>query len=238
MAAGVAHEINNPMGFISSNMDVLGQYVDDYGKVLVMANRLKESVQEENLPKAKSIAGEMTGLEAEINLDYIMRDVDHLLADNQKGMGRIRKIITDLRTFAREDRGGMELVKIEDILEAILTILQGEILHKTEFKKHYGDTPFIQCNPQRISQVFISLFLNALQAVDEGGVIEITTSRRDQNVRVDIRNTGKPPMTPPFGGILAKGGREIVKRHGGDILVRSRPGEGTTFTTLLPITRP
>ncbi|MBI5149455.1 MAG: GAF domain-containing protein [Candidatus Omnitrophica bacterium] len=246
LAAGAAQEINNPMGFISSNMDVLGRYVSDYGKVLVMANHLKESVQEENLPKAKSIAGEITKLEEEINLDYILGDVDNLLTDNQKGIERIRKIITNLRTFAREDRGDLELIKIEHIIEAILTILQGEIKHKSRFRKNYGDTPFIQCNPQQLGQVFINLFLNAMQAVEEDGVIEVTTYRRDKNVCVDIRETGKDidkqnldQILDPFFTAKAVGqgtgldlsvSREIVKKYGGDIQVQT-----TTFTVLLPV---
>ena len=232
LAAGAAREINDPMGFISSNMEILGQYVSDYGKVLEMANHLKESVQEENMPKARSIAGEIARLGKEINLDYMMNDVEGLLADNQKGLERIQKIVTNLRAFAREDHGNLELVKIEDIIEAVLTVLQGEIKHQVEFKKNYADTPFIQCNPQEFGQVFINLFLNAMQAVEEKGVIEVTTCRCNDNVRVDIRNTGKQAQGRGPGLNLS---HEIVKKHGGEITAQSKAGEGTTITVLLPV---
>ena len=251
LAAGVAHEINNPVGFISSNMEVLEQYVADYTKVLKMADQLKESVAQEDLAKAKSITEEIDKVKKETNLDYIINDTSKLLQHNRDGIERIRKIVMDLRTFAREDRNEMERAKIEDVIESILTIVHSEVKYKAKLEKNYGNTPPIECNPQRLGQVFINLIVNALQAIEGTGTIEIKTYVQGDFVYVDVRDTGKgieeqnlakifDPFftTKPVGqgtGLGLSVSHEIIKKHGGDMTVRSKVGEGTTFTVTLPI---
>ncbi|HBO97802.1 MAG TPA: hypothetical protein DD648_07310, partial [Candidatus Omnitrophica bacterium] len=251
LAAGVAHEINNPVGFISSNMEMLEQYIADYAKVLKMADHLKESVEQENLAKTKSIIEEMARLNKEINLDYIISDTPKLLEHNRKGIERIRKIVNDLRAFSREDKNVMERVKIEEVIEGILTIVTSEIKYKARLEKDYGDTPPIECSPQRLGQVFINLIINALHAIEGTGTIAIKTYTQDEFVCVDVRDTGKgiPPeilnkifdpffTTKPTGqgtGLGLSVSYEIIKKHNGSMTVRSKVGEGTTFTVMLPI---
>ena len=253
LAAGVAHEINNPVGFISSNMEILEQYIADYAKVLKMADHLKESVEQEDLAKAKSIVEEINKLKEEINLDYIIDDTNKLLQHNRNGIDRIQKIVTDLRTFSREDKNVMERVKIEEVIESILTIVQNEIKYKAKLEKNYGDTPLIECNPQRLGQVFINLLVNALHAIEGTGTITINTYKQDEFVCVDVRDTGKgiPPenlnkifdpffTTKPAGqgtGLGLSVSYEIIKKHSGRMTVRSTVGEGTTFTVMLPINK-
>jgi two-component system NtrC family sensor kinase len=157
----------------------------------------------------------------------------------------------DLRTFSRDDRDVTEHLKIEDVIESILNIVHSEIRVKAELKKIYGNTPAIHGDPQRLGQVFINLFMNAVQSLETRGTIEVTTCRRGEYVCVDIRDTGKgiPPeniskifdpffTTKPVGqgtGLGLSVSYEIVKKHGGEIRVQSQVGVGSTFTVLLPV---
>ncbi|KKU12483.1 MAG: Histidine kinase [Parcubacteria group bacterium GW2011_GWC2_45_7] len=252
LAAGVAHEINNPVGFISNNMEMLGQYITDYSKVLRMVDNLKGAIEQENWEKSKSIVQDMAKFEEEIQLDYIINDINNLLQHNQRGIERIQKIVLDLRTFARDDKDTMDLVKIEEVIDSILSIVHNEIKYKAELKKNYGETPLIKCNSQRLGQVFINILVNAGQAIHEKGTIEVKTYTKGKFVCVDIIDSGKgiPEenlkkvfdaffTTKPVGqgtGLGLSVSYEIVKKHGGDILVKSKEGEGTTFTVMLPVT--
>ena len=251
LAAGVAHEINNPVGFISNNMEVLGQYVSEYTKILRMLEVLKKSIEEGDIEKARSIVKDITQFENEIQLDHVMSDIDNLLQHNQRGIERIQKIVMDLKTFAREGGDVMEFVKVEEVIDSILSIVQSELKYKAELKKNYEDTPLVKCNPQKLGQVFINLFVNAAQAMEEKGKIEVRTYTKNHYVCVDVSDTGKgiPPenlkkifdaffTTKPVGqgtGLGLSVSYEIVKKHGGDIKVQSKVGEGTIFTIMLPI---
>jgi|GEM_PF-5784746 len=251
LAAGVAHEINNPVGFISNNMEILQEYVGNYTKILRIVENVKGQVDSGDVRKAKAAVDELKKLEEEINLEFMMGDVNKLLEHSSRGLERIRKIVLDLRTFAREDHADtMELVKIEEVIDSILSIVQSELKSKAELVKDYGDTPLIKCNPQRLGQVFINLLVNATQAIKEKGKIIIKTYQQDQHVCIDISDTGKGILeenlkkifdpfftTKPVGqgtGLGLSVSYEIVKKHGGEIKVQSKQGEGTTFTVMLP----
>ncbi len=203
--------------------------------------------------KAKVTIDELRALEKEIDLDYMMSDVNKLLEQSGRGLERIKKIVLDLRTFAREeDAENMELIKVEEVMDSILSIVQNEIKYKAELIKEYGDTPLIKGNAQRLGQVFINLLVNAAQSMEVRGKIIIKTYRRDNNLWIDVTDTGKgidpedmkkifDPFftTKPVGqgtGLGLSVSYEIVKKHGGDIQVESKVGEGTTFKVMLPIT--
>ena len=251
LAAGVAHEINNPVGFINSNLQTLEQYIGSYAQLLRLVESLKGAILEKDMAKADAIAAEMNKLEQEINLDFVMSDMDNLLRESQVGIERIRKIVLDLRTFARSDTDTMESAKVEEIIDSILSIIYNELKYKAELKKNYTETPFIRCNPQKLGQVFINLLVNAAQAIKERGVIEIKTYQENGHVCVDVRDTGQGIeaenlgkifdvffTTKPVGqgtGLGLSVSYDIVKKHGGDIRVRSQVGKGTTFTVMLPL---
>jgi signal transduction histidine kinase len=181
----------------------------------------------------------------------MMIDTDNLLKDNQGGIERIRKIVKDLRTFARENNDMMDLVKIEEVIDSILSIVHNELKYKADLKKDYGKTPLVRCNTQRMGQVFINLLVNATHAIEDRGVIEIRTYQQDKYLCIDIKDTGKgiPPenlkkifdpffTTKPVGqgtGLGLSVSYEIVKKHEGNIKVQSEVGKGTTFTVMLPL---
>jgi signal transduction histidine kinase/HAMP domain-containing protein len=251
LAAGVAHEINNPVGFISNNMELLGQYVSEYNRVLKMVGKLKVCVEEENIEKAKVILKDINQFESEIQLDHMMNDTENLLRDNQEGIERIRKIIKDLRTFARENNDLMDLVKIEEVIDSILSIVHNELKYKADLVKDYGKTPLVRCNTQRMGQVFINLLVNATHAIEERGTIGIKTYQQDKYLCIEIKDSGKgiPPenlkkifdpffTTKPVGqgtGLGLSVSYEIVKKHNGNIKVQSEVGKGTIFTVMLPL---
>ena len=194
----------------------------------------------------------MDKLEEQINLDFMISDIDNLVRESQVGIERIKKIVMDLRTFARSGSEGMETVKIEEIIDSILSIIHNELKYKADLKKNYGNVPPIKGNPQRLGQVFINLLLNAVQGIKDQGTIEVKTYQKDKYVCVDISDTGCGIeeknlkkifdafyTTKPVGkgtGLGLSISYDIVKKHGGEIKVTSQAGQGSTFTVLLPIT--
>jgi len=251
LAAGVAHEINNPLGFISNNMEILQQYVDHYLKIIRLMEDLQKSINEQNIEKARSTITEFERFSQEINLPYVVNDVGNLLRHTQRGLERVRKIVLDLRAFAREGSERMEETKIEEIIDSILGIVQSELKYKAELRKNYGDTPMIKCSPQRLGQVFINFLVNSAQAIEEKGVIEIKTYSQNGYVYVDVSDTGKgispenikkvfDPFftTKPVGqgtGLGLSVSYEIIMKHKGEIKVQSELGRGSTFTVMLPM---
>jgi len=251
LAAGVAHEVNNPIGFISNNLEMLAVYIDDYTKILMMYDELMTTIQQGDVEKSKTVVEEIKTFSKDINLEYIINDLRKLFEQTQKGIERVQKIVKDLRTFAREDVNATDLIKVEEVIDSVLSIVYNEIKYKADLKKNYTDTPMIKGNPQGLGQVFINLLVNAVQAIDDKGVVEIKTYVQDRNVCVDIRDTGKgiksehlrrifDPFftTKPVGqgtGLGLSVSYEIVKKHGGEIKAQSKEGEGATFTVLLPI---
>lgn len=247
LAAGVAHEINNPIGFINSNMEILGQYVANYTKIIEMVDRLKTT---ETAESTKTVIEEIAVFEKKVNLDYIKVDINNLLHHTRKGIERILKIVTDLRTFSRADTDVSDAVKIEEVIDSILSIVDNELKYKAELKKTYGDTPLIKGSPQLLGQVFINLLVNAVQAMEKRGKVEIKTYEEGKFVCVEVSDDGKgideknlkkifDPFftTKPIGlgtGLGLSISYEIIKKHHGDIKVRSKIGEGTTFVVMLP----
>ena len=252
LAAGVAHEINNPMVFIINNTEMLGRYINDYIKMLRMLENLRRSITEGDLEKAKISIQEMGRFEQEIDPDYVVNDTTKLLQYNRIGIERIRKIVKDLQTFAHEGPDSVETSTLEEIIESILGLLKSEFQHKAELRKDYSSTPPIKCSVQKIAQVFINLLMNAVQAITETGTIGIRTYMQGKYICVDITDTGmgiKPEdlnkifdpffTTKPLGqgtGLGLSLSYEIIKQHGGDIKVQSKLWEGTTFTVMLPST--
>lgn len=251
LAAGIAHEINNPVGFINSNLQTLEQYLASYARLLCLAEDLKAPIVGNDVEKAKAVVQEINALEKEINLGFISSDILNLLKESKSGIERIRKIVLDLRTFARVDADAMESAKIEAIIDSILSMIHSELKYKAELKKDYGDVPAIQCNPQKLGQVFLNLLVNAVQAIEQKGIILIKTYTQNGYICVDISDTGKGIKeehlakvfdafftTKPVGkgtGLGLSVSYDIVKKHGGEIKVKSEVGQGTTFTVMLPL---
>ena len=250
LSAGIAHEINNPLGFINSNIATLDKYIDTLSEILRAQEILKAAVEQNNLEKAKKVSEDLRVLEKKLDLNYILTDIDALIRESKDGVERIRRIVLDLKTFSRRDQDERVPANINKVIEGVVNIVWNEIKYKAELHKEYGTVPDIDCNPQQIGQVFINLLVNAAQAIKDKGSIFIRTYTIGEKIAVEVEDTGYGMDQETMGKIfdpffttkeVGKGtglglsvSYEIVKKHNGDIEVKSQPGKGTTFIVWLP----
>ena len=251
LSAGIAHEINNPLGFIDNNIIILGEYIDVYSEVLRAMDLLKKAVVDKDLDRAVSIVEEINEMEEKVNLTFISGDIENLIRQSKDGTERIKKIVQDLRTFTRKDEGQIEFNNVEDIIESVLNIVWNEIKYKAELVKEFGNIPLVKCNAQKLGQVFINLFINASQAIKEKGLINIKTYKNDKSVIIEISDTGQGILKEHIDKIfdpffttkdVGKGtglglsiSYEIVKQHKGEMKVISEINKGTKFIIELPL---
>ena len=250
LAAGVAHEINNPTGFVASNLNTLGEYTADVSAVLKECGRLLSLCGGLD-GSAGEIAEKASKLWQECDVDYILGDLGNLVKESIEGTDRIKKIVADLKDFSRTDKHEVEEIDINEAIDKTLNVAWNEIKYKAEVVKEYGDLPCITCLAGQIDQAILNILVNAAQAMKEKGTITIKTYEKDENVCVEISDTGTgipediqnkifDPFftTKPVGkgtGLGLNITYNIIKQHNGDIAVRSKPGEGTTFTISLPV---
>ena len=248
LAAGVAHEINNPIGYVQSNLVTLSDYLSNLFRLL--------SVQDSALRQLRTaqpdLLAQIEQVREEIDFDFLAKDLPTLLAESQEGISRVRKIIQDLREFSRA--GHTEAWTLADLhagLDSTINIVWNELKYKVELVKHYGDIPPIECLPYQLNQVFMNILVNAGHAIEERGQITIETHASGDYVYVEISDTGKgiapehlgrvfEPFftTKPVGkgtGLGLSISYGIVRKHSGEIDVRSEVGEGTMFIVKLPV---
>ena len=251
LAAGVAHEINNPMGFIYSNLGTLSGYIEDLSQLLKKYETLEQSVQEGKLDIASSNLSALSAEKERIDLAYLMDDIGDLITESLDGADRVRKIVLNLKEFSHVGRAEKMPSDLNAGLESTLNIVRNELKYKTTIEKELGDIPLVPCFMQEINQVFMNLLVNAGQAIADQGTIHIRTYREDDWICVQVTDSGKGMSTEvqkrifePFfttkrvgegtGLGLSMAYQIIVEKHGGQLLVESTEGQGTTFTVMLP----
>lgn len=252
LAAGVAHEINNPTGFVMSNLGTLKGYVTAFRKTLAAYDALAAAAADGNGHDMHGALARVKEIQQEEDLAYIMDDVDGLLGDSLDGMERIRDIVQGLKSFARIDENErMKEADINEGIEATLKIVWNELKYKCTVNKELGPLPRILCNLGQLNQVFMNLLVNAAHAIPDQGEITIKTEATDDQVIVRISDTGSgiapesiPRLFDPFFTTKPAGkgtgmglsiSHGIVEEHNGTITVDSQLGKGTTFTIRLPI---
>src|SRR3989339_1996114 len=241
LAAGIAHEINNTVGYISCNLELMQNHFAAIKTLQTEIEKLKTDPAFIKLQKTV----------ADVKLYKVIEHMEKSIKESLEGTERIKKIIDALRTFAYKGDDKFELANINTEIEHILNILWNEIKYKSELVKAYGDIPLILCNRYQLGQVFMNIILNAVQAIKEKGVIRITTYQKDNHVNVVIRDNGigipdqnLPKIFEPFfttkevgkgTGLGLSIAYNIIKNHNGTIEVNSKVNEGTTFTIKIPI---
>lgn len=249
LAAGVAHEINNPVGFIKSNMQSLEKYVDDLLRV-VSAYEEVEAL----LPEHRTSFAELHRLQEQIDFEYEKKDILALMSESLQGLERVTNIVQNLKDFSRIESQDKWIVDdIHKEIESTLSIIRYE-LSSCEVIKEYGVLPPVECLPPQLNQVFMNLLMNAAQAIETKGTITIRTGTGDNTVWIEIADTGNgiapeslshifEPFytTKPVGKGTGLGlfvSYSIVQKHHGRITVESDVGIGTTFRVWLPVRQP
>lgn len=247
LSAGIAHEINNPVGFVSSNMQTLSVYFQTIQKSL---NNLEKIVSDLGNDKLKqSISEELTGS----NFKPIFADISEIIEESLDGTKRITSIVKSLKDLAHANDSERVYTNLANGIDATLKIINNEVKYSIEVEKHYSpDTPKVLCQPVQINQVFMNILINACQAIEDKGSINITVSQFDHDtVQVIIEDDGKgiapekiASIYEPFfttksigrgTGLGLSVSRDIIQAHNGDILVESELGKGSKFIVLLPI---
>jgi len=244
LAAGVAHEINNPTGYIISNLGTLGKYQARLAGFIDAQSGVIDAMD-------GSGHQEMAELRRQMKIDHIIGDLPDLLSESLDGAERIKNIVQSLKCFSRKDDAECATASITDCLENTINIIWNEIKYKATLKKEFGELPAIRCYPQKLSQVFMNLIVNAAHALVEKGEITVTAWQENNAVYVSVADTGtgipeeiRRRIFEPFFTTKAVGkgtglglsiSYGIVREHGGEITVESMVGAGTTFTVMLPL---
>jgi len=238
LAAGVAHEINNPIGYVFSNLKTLAGYMQDMLRIIDAVDKLEH-------------IDDIRSLKRTLEYDYIRGDVEALIEESEEGIERVKKIISALKDFSHIADDGYRKADIHRGIETTLNVINNELKYKAQLVKDYGSLPLVECNISQINQVLMNLLLNAAQAIQGSGVITIRTRHEDPVVWIEISDTGEgmsPDVasrvfepfftTKPVGqgtGLGLALSYSIVQKHHGDIDVTSEPGRGTTFRVTLPV---
>ena len=245
LAAGVAHEINNPIGYINSNLTSLKNYVEDMLALVAIYEKAEPACTD-----AEQLC-QIQGFKNKIDLEFLKTDVLDLLEESHEGASRVKKIVQDLKDFSHA--GGdddWQWANLHTCLDSTLNIVNNEIKYKARVIKELGDIPQVWCLPHQLNQVFMNLLVNAAHAIENEGTITVRTGEENNHIWIEVSDTGKgiapehvnkifDPFftTKPVGkgtGLGLSVSYNIIKKHNGEIRLDSRVGEGTTFRIVLP----
>ncbi len=251
LTTGIIHEINNPLGYIGSNLEMLQQdfdYIISYSRLVEY--EIKRLTEEDDKHLRAQELVRFKKARAEMKVDHHLSDFGTILEESRKGLDRIKEIIDDLKRFSHTGHLEMQSVNLNEEIQMALNIVRHNLKEKTRVIQKFGPLPPVKCYANQLNQVFMNILINASQALEDGGTITISTFASEGRVSVLIQDTG-PGIAPenikkifkPFftTKLLGKGtglglylSHDIIERHQGRLSVESQIGEGTTFMIRLP----
>src|SRR3989304_5886425 len=251
LSAGIAHEINNPAGFVLSNLKTLEEYINDIRCLITEYDTLLQRCVGISDEDVSCIVKNIEKFKEKIDVVFLLHDIAQIFKETQDGMRRISKIVRDMKEFSHAGSDKPEYTDVNKGLESTLNIVWNEIKYKSEVKTLYGDIPQVLCYPQQLNQVFMNILVNAAHAIEGRGVITLRTFSENGNVVIEISDTGKgispehlsrifEPFftTKPVGmgqGLGLSVAYAIIKKHNGEITVDSKVGAGTRFQVCIPV---
>jgi len=247
LAAGVAHEINNPVGYVSSNFSSLEGYLANLFEVLAAYEAAEPAIGD------GEIRGRLASLKSRVELDFLKDDIPSLMRESREGLTRVSKIVSDLKDFSHVDaQPEWHPTNLQQCIESTLNVVNNEVKYKADVAREYGILPEVECVASQISQVVMNLVVNAAHAIGpERGLITIRTGADLHNAWIEVADNGSgipeaslarifDPFytTKPIGkgtGLGLSLSYGIVQKHNGNITVQTAVGRGTTFRVTLPI---
>ncbi|HSW63126.1 MAG TPA: ATP-binding protein [Dissulfurispiraceae bacterium] len=244
LAAGVAHEINNPIGFISSNLSTLRRYAEWLKAYIAAVDACIEELPDDARRR-------LAAARRENKIDYLVPDIEALVHESLDGAERVKSIVKDLKSFSRVDETESKAADINAGIDSTINIVWSELKYKATVERDFGKLPQTLCNLGQLNQVFMNMLVNAAHAMETQGRITVKTWADTHDIFVQIADTGSgipadklQKIFEPFfttkevgkgTGLGLSIAYDIVKRHNGDIQVQSEPGKGTAFTIRIPI---
>ena len=246
LAAGVAHEINNPIGFVHSNLGALEKYMRSVFAMLELYEQAERGITDAGMLE------QIKAAKKNLDIVFLKEDLNALMVESKDGIVRVKRIVQNLKDFSHVDiLDEWQFADLHKGLDSTLSIVSNEIRYKADLFKEYAELPEVECLPSQLNQVFMNLLVNASHAIEKHGRITVRTGRRDDEVWVEIADNGcgiAPEhlnkifdpffTTKPIGkgtGLGLSLSYGIVQKHGGRMEVQSEPGAGSAFRVWLPI---
>jgi signal transduction histidine kinase len=251
LSAGIAHEINNPLSFVMSNTNTLQKYLSNIMQLLDLYQNLLKKIEDSKLPPLQELTQKIISLITEKKIVKILSDLDNIINESKEGLTRIKKIVSNLGSFASIKSETIGKININSCIESSIEMVWNKLKYNCEINKNLSDVPLIYGSPEQLKMVIMALLLNAADAITKKGIITITSKKSDSMIEITIHDTGcgiKPEhlsklftpffTTKPVGSGIGLGlaiAYGIIQSYNGTITAESEVGSGSTFTIQLPI---